>query len=124
MLKNTPKQSKFIDNKIENLNDILSTDLVIGKKIIADENTTLIPVTKALIGYINGSGEYGEIKLFSKEKNLPQVGGGGAIVNISPTGFLIVKKDSVEFLKINDSFEMGVFDKTIDFIKNNIYEKN
>ncbi len=122
MQKNTQKLNNVIVNQIDKLSEVIGANSVVGSKIITNDNTTIIPVTKVIVGYVNGGGEYGEVKLFSKEK--PFLGGGGAIVNVSPNGFLVVKEGSVNFIKIADDFIEGMFDKTTAFVEKVVNGKN
>ena len=118
MQKNSQKLENVISKQINNLSEVLGADLVIGNKIIANDDVTVIPVTKVTLGYVNGGGEYGEVKLFSKEK--PFLGGGGAIINMSANGFLIVDKGNVNFIKVADDLIEGVIDKTTAFLEKTI----
>ncbi len=115
MQKNSQKLNSVISNQIDKLGEVIGANSIVGNKIIADDNTTIIPVTKIIVGYVNGGGEYGEVKLFSKDK--PFLGGGGAIVNVSPNGFLVVKDGETKFIKITDDFIENVFDKTTSFVE-------
>ena len=115
MQKNTQKLDNVISNQIDKLGDVINANSIIGNKIVTEDNTTIIPVTKIIVGYVNGGGEYGEVKLFSKDK--PFLGGGGAIVNVSPNGFLVVKNGVTNFIKIADDFIEGIFDKTTSFVE-------
>jgi uncharacterized spore protein YtfJ len=124
MQKNTQKLESVISNQISVLGDMLSPDMVIGKQIKISNDITVIPVNKITLGYLNGGGEYGDIKLFSKEKKHPFLGGGGAVVNMSPNGFLIVKGNDVSYVKVLEDFIEGVFEKTTQFIQKNVYDKN
>ena len=121
MQKNTQRLDNVISNQIEKLTDVIGANSVIGSKIVTDDNTTIIPVTKVIVGYVNGGGEYGEVKLFNKEK--PFLGGGGAIVNVSPNGFLVVKNGVTNFIKIADDFIEGMFDKTTAFVEKVVNDK-
>ena len=121
MQKNSKKLDNVISTQIDKLSDVMSANLVIGNKITTDDNTTIVPVTKVTVGYVNGGGEYGEVKLFSKEK--PFLGGGGAIINMSPNGFLVVNNGNVNFIKVADDFIEGVFNKTTEFVEKTINAK-
>lgn len=121
MKKNTLKLDSVISNQVEKLTDVISANSIIGNKIVTDDKVTIIPVTKIIVGYVNGGGEYGEVKLFNKEK--PFLGGGGAIVNVSPNGFLVVKNGVTNFIKIADDFIEGIFDKTTAFVEKVVNEK-
>lgn len=121
MKKNTQKLDSVISNQVEKLNDVISANSIIGNKITTDDNVTIIPVTKVIVGYVNGGGEYGEVSLFNKSK--PFLGGGGAIVNVSPNGFLVIKDGVTNFIKIADDFIEGIFDKTTSFVEKVVNEK-
>ena len=121
MKKNTLKLDSVIYNQVEKLTDVISANSIVGNKIVTDDKVTIIPVTKIIVGYVNGGGEYGEVKLFNKEK--PFLGGGGAIVNVSPNGFLVVKNGVTNFIKIADDFIEGIFDKTTAFVEKVVNEK-
>lgn len=121
MKKNTLKLDSVISNQVEKLTDVISANSIVGNKIVTNDKVTIIPVTKIIVGYVNGGGEYGEVKLFNKEK--PFLGGGGAIVNVSPNGFLVVKNGVTNFIKIADDFIEGIFDKTTAFVEKVVNEK-
>ena len=116
------KQENLLTNSISELSSILGADNVVGKPIITQSGSTIIPVSRVTIGHINGGGEYGEVKIF--DKNHPYAGGNGAIVNMSPQGFLVVDNSGANFVKINDTLVDTVFDKTSEFIGKTINAKN
>ncbi len=110
-------------NSVRNYSELLNANSVVGTPIIANE-ITIIPVVKIVVGQIGGGGEYGEIKLFSKEKNHPFAGGNGNIININPSGFLVCKKETVSFVKVDDDLADVVFQKTSDFISKTLIKDN
>lgn len=117
MLKEKKSSSKdYIVKSIKEFTDVLSPNSVIGSPIVTPNGATVIPILKTTIGYLGGGGEYGEIKLFTKEKSHPFAGGSGAIVNMSPCGFLHCYNDSVNFIKVDDDIADKVFDKTQEYI--------
>ncbi len=124
MKKNTQKLETIVSKQTTALSEMITPEMVIGKQIKISNNITVIPVNKITLGYFNGGGEYGEIKLFSKEKTHPFLGGGGGVVNMSPNGFLVIKDNDVKYVKVLEDFIEGVFDKTTQFIQKNVYEKS
>ena len=110
-------------NSCVDLINSTNNDSIIGEPIYVKDGLTIIPVSKMTVGFINGGGEYGEVKILSKNKNMPNVLGGGGVINVVPEGFLIIKKGDVNFIKIPENQIDKVFDKTADFIKN-IVNKN
>lgn len=109
-------QKEYIVKSIKDFGDVLNANSIIGTLVKTDDGTTIIPVLKITVGYLGGGGEYGDIKLFTKEKTHPFAGGSGAIVNMSPCGFLISKNSSVNFIKVQDDIADKVFEKTSEFV--------
>ncbi len=123
------KENNLKEVLFSSCNDVFSStknDSIIGKPIYSKEGILILPVSKMTIGYINGGGEYGEVKILSKNKNMPNVIGGGGVINLSPEGFLVVYKGEVNFIKIPENQLDKVLDKTMDFINKTISknEKN
>ena len=59
-------KDKIYTNKIEevmrsamnNLRSLVDIDVVVGKPIVAEEDITIIPLTKVTMGFVSGGGEY------------------------------------------------------------------
>ena len=113
---------KLGNHKVEDLSALTVSELAkltgenqnIGTPIPLEDGSLIIPVSKTLIGYLSGGGEYGQVKLF--DKNKPFLGGGGAVVNFQPVGFLVVKNGVSSFVKIpSEPFEK-LFDSALNLI--------
>ena len=85
------------------------------------DNTLEAVVSKTLVAYLSGGGEYGEVKLFNINKNKPFLGGGGAIVNFQPVGFLHVKNGKPNFIKIPIEPIEKMLDSALNLIGGNAY---
>ncbi len=109
-------QKEFIVKSIKDFGDVLDANSIIGTPIKTDDGNTIIPVLKITVAYLGGGGEYGDIKIFTKEKTHPFAGGSGAIVNMSPCGFLISNNNTVNFIKVEDNLADKVFDKTSELV--------
>ena len=117
MLKERKQSSKeYIVKSIKDFGEILSADSIVGNPITTSDGNTVIPVLKITVGYLGGGGEYGDIKIFTKEKSHPFAGGSGAIVNMSPCGFLISNSNGVNFIKVESDIADKVFEKTSEFV--------
>lgn len=128
MLKRNSNNSKVdIVNQIYSYKDLLSPNQIVGAPILVNKDLTIIPVLKSTIGYLGGIGEYGEVKLFSKEEDYPYAGGNGTIINMSPCGFLICKNNQdVSFIKVDSNVSDKFLDKTssiIEKVMNNKWKK-
>ena len=113
-------QKEFIVKSIKDFGDVLDANSIIGTPIKTDEGNTIIPVLKITVGYLGGGGEYGDIKIFTKEKTHPFAGGSGAIINMSPCGFLVSNNNTVNFIKVEDNLADKVFDKTSEIFSKTI----
>ncbi len=125
MQKNGRDKIDSLTNKtIKELSDISNVKQIIGTPIPCGENSMLIPVSKMTLAYISGGGEYGEVKLFDKNKNKPFLGGGGAVVNYLPTGFLYLNNGVATFVKVPDDPLEKAFDGALNFVANTLNEKS
>lgn len=120
------KDSKLKNEVLTSLKqytELLNANSIVGTPILTDDST-IIPIVKILVASIGGGGEYGEIKMFSKDKSHPFAGGNGSIANITPSGFLVCKNGSVSFVKVDDNFNEFIFNKTSDLISKAVVNNN
>ena len=124
MRKNENKTAEVINASLKEFGGYLDANLILSKPQRFGDDVTVLPVSKVTFGFLNGGGEYGEVKLFSKTKSHPFAGGNGAIVNLSPCGFLVMKNGSSEFIKVGETAVENIAEKAIDFIKNMVSNEN
>ena len=127
------KIENLLTSTILNLQSLIDVDNVIGKPIVADAGTIVIPFSKVSFGFIAGGGEYGEnlgnsttekSKDKDKEKEvkkstaqndeLPYAGGSGGGVIINPIGFLVCHNGISNLIKIDKDTEDGKWTDLID----------
>ena len=107
------KIKEVMDSAMENLKPIIDSNIIIGK-MISGEGVSIIPITKVTLGFVAGGGEYySELKEIRKETEYPFSGGSGGGVSVSPIGFVVIKNQSVEFVKIEAK---GAIEKLIEAI--------
>ena len=113
--------NSVLEQTLTNLKSIIDIDCIVGKPISGKNDSTIIPVSKVSIGFVSGGGEYQKEKLKPKNPHYPFAGGSGAGCNVSPMGFLVISKDSVKYINIDDKTGLAkVFDfadKMINKIK-------
>ena len=107
---------------MNNIEDMIDVNTIIGEPIYIDSNITIIPVSKVSFGFVAGGSEFGQeaIEEYNKQdkdekisyKN-PFGGGSGAGVNITPMSFLIINKGNIKLMPIEYS---STVDKLVDFI--------
>lgn len=107
------KIKEVMDSAMENLKPIIDSNIIIGE-MISGEGVSIIPITKVTLGFVAGGGEYySELKEIRKETEYPFSGGSGGGVSVSPIGFVVIKNQSVEFVKIEAK---GAIEKLIEAI--------
>jgi len=109
---------------MQNIRDMIDVNTIVGQPIQVDQ-VTILPISKVSFGFASGGSD------FTGKHQKPDAdnafgGGGGAGVDISPIGFLIVKEDSVRLLPVTPPgsaagrvVEMvpDLVDKLTDFIE-------
>lgn len=98
---------------LEGLKGMIDTDTIIGKPIVTDDNTTIIPITKMSVGYGIGGWNYGDLKQEENQKKEGITAGSGGGVSVSPVGFLVVSNGEVKILNVNSE---SAFDKICNIL--------
>lgn len=108
------KIEEIINNSMRNLKSLLDVDVVVGKPIVDSDCLKIIPLTKVIMGYIAGGGEYySELKELKKDNQYPYSGGSGGGLNLTPIGFLVVRGSEIEIVKIE---EKSAIEKLIEAV--------
>ena len=107
---------------MSSIQDMVDVNTIIGEPIEANNNITIIPVSKVCFGFAAGGSEFsGEtIKEYNKkdkdeeiEYKLPFGGGAGAGVSIHPVAFLVIQDNTVKLMRVeHDSY----VDKLLDYV--------
>lgn len=109
----TNRIKEVMDTAMENLKPLIDSDIIIGKMIKSD-GMEIVPITKVSLGFVSGGGEYySELKEMRKETEYPFSGGCGGGVSVQPIGFLVIKNQTVELIKIE---QKGAVEKLIEAI--------
>lgn len=107
------KINDIMTSAMENLKPLIDSNVVIGK-IIKSGDLEIIPITKVTLGYVSGGGEYySELKEIRRDTEYPFSGGSGSGVSVQPIGFLVIKQNNVELVKIE---QKGAIEKLIEVI--------
>lgn len=113
--------NSVLEQTLTNLKSIIDIDCIVGNPIIGKDDSTIIPISKVSVGFVSGGGEYQKGKKKVKKNEYPFAGGSGAGCNISPMGFLVIHKNNVKYINIDDKTGLAkVFDfadKVINKIK-------
>ncbi|MBQ8249781.1 MAG: sporulation protein YtfJ [Clostridia bacterium] len=120
------KISGIIEASLENIRNVVDANTIIGNPINTPNGTTIIPVSKVMVGFASGGVDYlgkntkkAAENTSVKADNLPKNfgGGGGTGVTVQPVGFLVISPDgNVQMLNVGTT-NAGSNDK-IDQVAN------
>lgn len=82
--------NEILKETIDNLKKVTDTESVIGKPIISQDGTVVLPVVKLSAGYVLGGGNG---KNQSNADKVPCAGVGGGGVTVTPVGFLLCGRE-------------------------------
>ncbi len=105
--------SEIIQSAVSSLTRVAETNNIIGEPIVTFDGTTILPITQLSFAYMAGGGEYGKNKTVIKE-GTQFAGGSGGGATLTPVGFLIMDKDGVHVVGVNDQSNA---DKILDIAK-------
>lgn len=98
----------IMQSTMEQLRQLTAVEAVIGKPVHVNEDTCIIPVSRASLGFVTGGGEYGVKSpvmdsgqaLDNGNRPFPFAGTMAAGVSVAPIAFLAVSGDSVRVLPV------------------------
>ena len=91
---------------MENLKRLVDVNTIVGSPIISGE-ATIIPVSKVKLGFLSGGSEIG------KEGKPPFGGASGSNMTIEPVCFIVILKNEVKIVSINNDSPLEYIIKTI-----------
>jgi len=89
---------KIMDKTLDNIRNLVSGEIVIGREISTPEGSTVIPISRVTVGMVSGGGEYGYQSI---KGDYSGAGAGGAGVSVTPVGFLVIGRITQKFIPID-----------------------
>lgn len=96
----------LMEATINHMRSVVDVDNVIGKPIVSDDLTTVIPISKVTYGFVMGGGEYNESSPKVKVTEYPYASASGGGVTITPLGFLVCGKEK-QFIPVSGKGEVS-----------------
>lgn len=91
----------LMGTSMENIKDMVDVNTVVGDPVMAQDGSTIIPISRVSFGFVAGGGEYALAGAPTGAYGLPFAGGAGAGISIQPTGFLVCSANGVRLLSAN-----------------------
>lgn len=114
---------------MESLKDMVDVNTIVGDPVETPDGTTIIPISRVSFGFASGGGEYKENSQesnmdYENSQKLPFAGGTGAGVSVQPVAFMVVGKDNMKLLSVDQNANMfenlvNLTSKMIDKMQNN-----
>lgn len=99
---NNDNINNLISAAMEKIKTIVDSSTVIGNEVKTEDGTTIIPISKVSVGYVVGGGEYADLSSRRVAAHYPMAGGSSGGMSMTPVGFLIIRKESVEFVNVEN----------------------
>lgn len=94
---------KLIDGAMDKIKTIVDSSTVVGEKVVTEDGTTIIPISKVTVGYVVGGGEYADLSSRRVANNYPMAGGSSGGMSLTPVGFLVLTADGeVKFVNVEN----------------------
>lgn len=113
----------LIKTSLDRVKVLMETNTIIGEPVMVDKDTSVIPISKASVGFVVGGGEYSDKSNRRVANHFPMAGGSGCGMSVAPVGFLVIAKNEVKFVDIENKTMyqtiLNLINKLIDKIKTN-----
>ncbi|WP_435790984.1 GerW family sporulation protein [Clostridium sp.] len=96
---------------MESIKDMIDVNTIVGDPVESIDGTTIIPISRVCVGFASGGSEFNSLKSSDSSNKYPFGGGSGAGVTVRPVAFLVVKKDSIRLLSVD---QQNTYDKIVD----------
>lgn len=100
---------------MENLKDMIDVNTVIGDAVETKDGSYIVPISKVTFGFASGGSEFGNVCIGSEENmsNHPFGGGSGAGITVKPVAFLVLRKDVVRLMPVEQN---NTYDRIVDSV--------
>lgn len=119
---------ELIKISLDRVKTLMETNTIIGEQIKVDSNTTVIPISKASVGFVVGGGEYSDNSTRRVANHYPMAGGSGCGMSVTPVGFIVITQTDVKFVDIENKTTyqtiLNLVNKIISSINTNNEAKN
>ena len=92
----------LINSSMEKIKTIVDSSTIVGEKVITDDGTTILPISKVSVGYVVGGGEYADLSSRRVANHFPMAGGSSGGMSVTPVGFLVILQNKVEFVNVEN----------------------
>lgn len=99
---NSETINELISSSMDKIKTIVDSSTIVGEKVVTDDGSTIIPISKVSVGYVVGGGEYADLSSRRVANHFPMAGGSSGGMSVTPVGFLIETKGEVKFVNVEN----------------------
>ena len=92
----------LISSSMDKIKTIVDSSTIVGEKVVCEDGTTIIPISKVTVGYVVGGGEYADLSSRRVANHFPMAGGSSGGMSGTPVGFLIESKGEINFVNVEN----------------------
>lgn len=100
----------LMQTAMESLKTMVDVNTILGDPVETPDGAVIVPVSRVSFGFAAGGSEFNGTK--GEEKH-PFGGGSGAGIALNPVAFLVVGKETVRLLPVNQN---AIYDRLIDAV--------
>lgn len=91
---------------MDNLKEMVDVNTIVGDPVQTPDGLVIIPVSKVSFGFASGGAEFNLMQWENIDnlplENHPFGGGSGAGVSLQPVGFIVVGKENIKLLPVDE----------------------
>lgn len=105
----------LMETAMESLKTMVDVNTILGDPVETPDGCVIVPVSRVSFGFAAGGTEFEAAKGKSGQntEEFPFGGGSGAGIALNPVAFLVVGRDSVRLLPVDNS---AIYDRLIDMV--------
>lgn len=102
----------LMETVMANLQKMVDVNTIVGQSVQTSDGAVILPISKVSFGFAAGGTEYCTKETKKDEcGKMPFGGGSGAGVCLQPVAFMVVSKDQIRLMSVNQN---SLYDRIID----------
>lgn len=102
----------LMQTAMESLKTMVDVNTILGDPVETPDGAVIVPVSRVSFGFAAGGSEFRSSAKGQDEKH-PFGGGSGAGIALNPVAFLVVGRETVRLLPVNQN---AIYDRLIDAV--------
>lgn len=106
----------LMQTAMESLKTMVDVNTILGDPVETPDGAVIVPVSRVSFGFAAGGSEFGQVSAnnpANEERSYPFGGGSGAGIALNPVAFLVVGRESVRLLPVDQT---AIYDRLIDLV--------